>query len=206
MNQSTACVLQNDIDNKLIYHDTILDIYVRCSDIISECNKCSDRATCFECENGAVLEEKDICISKELVDNKSYFEDETTHKYVSCSIIPNCTKCNSITECTECQADFDLFNEKCQMKSTEVRNKSSSSKLSTGAIIGIVFGCIGFLLIVAGGIYFFLHRMKYNKMPKTESNFVAVEENVNNLNNEKQEVVNSNQDIGNSKKRSIHNV
>ena len=206
VNQSTACVLQSDIDNHLIYHDEALNIYVRCSDLISECNKCSNRTTCFECGNEAVLEEKDTCISKEFVENNSYFEDETTHKYVSCSIIPNCVACTSSSVCKECQKDFVLKDNKCQLTSNQDGGSKSSSKLSTGAIIGIVLGCLGFLLLIAGGVYFLLNFRKNKTMTTTETNLAVNEEKVFNSDNEEQGVNQNAIEEGKTKKRSIHNV
>ena len=203
VNENTACFLEEDIENSLVYHDQALDLYILCSDLIQDCKKCSDRTICFLCEDGSVVEENNTCISKEFVQNNSYVEDETTHKYVSCSIIDNCITCTSTTVCTKCIEGFNVENNICQIITST--NNSSDKKLSTGAITGIVFGCLGFLLIVAGVVYFLLSGFKKNIGNNAEINLAVNEENVNNFNvNDKIDI--ENHDIGTTKKRSIHNA
>ena len=204
VNQNTSCFLKKDIDNSLIYHDTALNIYVRCSDLIEDCEQCSDRATCFRCQNGSVVEENNTCISEELVDNNTYIKDETTGKYVSCSIIDNCITCSSKTVCTKCQEGFKINNNICQMISNS--NDDKDKKLSSGAIIGIVFGCVGFLLIVAGVVYFLLNKFKKISPTKSETNLPVSEEVEKNFENVQQDVIQNNPDSEKVKKRSIHNV
>ena len=87
-------------------------------------------------------------------ENKNYFYNETSHKYISCSIIDNCLTCDSSTICTSCQAGFTIKNNIC-----EKIESSSGDNLSTGAIVGIVFGCLGFLLLVAGGVYILINKI-----------------------------------------------
>ena len=62
------------------------------------------------------------------------------------SIIANCIICDSGTVCTSCQNEFRLDNNIYVSNNME----DGSYNLSTGAIIGIVFGCLGFILIIAG--------------------------------------------------------
>ena len=200
VNQNTSCFLEKDIENSFIYHDNALNIYVRCSDLIQDCQQCSDRATCFNCQNGSVVEENNTCISKELVENNSYVQDETTGKYVSCSIIDNCITCSSKTICTKCQEGFNINDGICKMVSDK------DKKLSTGAIVGIVFGCVGFLLIVAGVVYFLLKKFKKIGPIKSETNLPVNEEKVNNFENEQQDIIENNPDSKKVKKRSIHNA
>ena len=58
----------------------------------------------------------------------------------------NCIKCNSGDVCLSCKEGYQINdNKKCEKINSE---EDEENKLSTGEIIGIVFGCIGFLLIV----------------------------------------------------------
>ena len=202
VNQNTRCYLESDIENNIVYYNPITQIYSPCSDLISLCKKCNSTENCTECGVEGVLEESNICITKVLVENNSYFEDETTHKYVSCSIIDNCLACTSRTVCSICKEGFDIKNNICQIHSSD---DESDNKLSTGEIIGIVFGCVGFLLIVGGGVYFFLIKYKnFNpnvieeKPGNIEENVGKVEENIN--------LDKKNEEDPKTSKRNIHNV
>ena len=160
LNNDRECINQVDIDNNIYIYNPDTKLYSPCSDLIQLCHKCNNVSSCTECGNDGALEENNTCISIELVENHYYFKDETTNKYVSCSNIDNCITCNSSTVCTECKEEFEVKNSKCQKKETQVNDKGKDNKLSTGAIVGIVFGCLGFLLIIAGGVYFFLNKFK----------------------------------------------
>ena len=87
------------------------------------------------------------CVSN---DNKDYYflYNEGDQIYKKCeSAIANCQKCSSQTICTLCKRGYELEDKDgtviCE------KEEDDDDGLSTGAIIGIVFGCIGFLLIVA---------------------------------------------------------
>lgn len=196
VNNDKECISQGDIDNNIYYYNPETQIYTSCSNLIQLCYKCSNSSTCTECGNEGNLEENNTCIPNELVENSYYFEDETTHRYVSCSVIDNCVTCSSRTVCTKCQEGFNVDNNKCQMI-TQV-NDDSDNKLSTGAIIGIVFGCVGFLLLVAGVVYFMLNR--FNK--KQANNTIVPEEKVE-VNEEAEKKA---EEVVKSTKRSIHNA
>ena len=45
-----------------------------------------------------------------------------------------------------------------------INDTNNDDKLSTGAIVGIIFGCIGFLLLVARVIFYFIYKSKKNKI------------------------------------------
>ena len=162
LNNDKDCISQGDLDNNIYIYNPDTNLYSPCSDLIQLCHKCDNKDTCLECGIDGALEENNTCISKELVENQNYFLDETTHKYVSCSTIENCLNCTSSTVCTGCEEEFEVNNSKCQKKVTQVNSDSKDDKLSTGAIIGIVFGCLGFMLLVAGGVYFLLNKFRKN--------------------------------------------
>ena len=187
VNNNKKCILQTDIDNHMYYYNPNLGIYTSCSSLISLCKKCNDDSNCFECTEEGALEENNTCISQELVENHYYYLDSDSKKYISCSIIENCVTCSSKTVCTSCQSGFKVKNNKCE-------KDNDDDGLSTGAIIGIVFGCVGFLLIVALSV-FLLIKYKF----KNEDN---------NLDKEKQENYNINQEENNTPntKRTIQNV
>ena len=106
-----ACILQEDIDEHKYYHDTGTDIYTRCSSLISECNKCSDRTTCTECLGDAKLEEHNICIPNSDVIANLYYLDVTINKYASCSKISQCKTCLSSTNCLQCNDGYVIIEE-----------------------------------------------------------------------------------------------
>ena len=190
VNNNKDCMLQSDIDNNIIFFNPNTNIYTPCSELISLCHKCDSETSCTECGQDGKLEESNSCISNELVENHNYFKDSTTGKYVSCSIIDNCITCSSKTVCTKCKEGFNVNNNICQIIS------SSEKKLSTGAIVGIAFGCLGFLLIVGGVVYFLL-----NKSKNKEINTIETEEKV-----EVKEFTETKEEEIKRKKRSIHNA
>ena len=78
--------------------------------------------------------------------NKDYYflYNSESNIYKKCELeIPNCRKCSSKTKCTSCKNGYKLEDEDGKTICEE------DNGLSTGAIIGIVFGCVGFLVIVA---------------------------------------------------------
>ena len=173
INNNIECLSIDDIEDHLYFYNPNLKIYELCSNLIDLCHKCSSNSTCTECSNEGALEESNICISKELVNNNNYFLDEETNKYVSCSIINNCITCNSNTTCLSCKDGYILNNHIC--KKREQKNDDKDNKLSTGAIVGIIFGCLGFLLIVAGVIIFILYKLKKNKFGNNNPSLVKNE-------------------------------
>ena len=77
--------------------------------------------------------------------NKDYYflYNEESQIYKKCELeIPNCEKCSSKTKCTSCKKGYELEDKDGKTICEE------DNGLSTGAIIGIVFGCVGFLAIV----------------------------------------------------------
>ena len=128
----------------------------KCSIAVPNCLHYLDDELCQECNEGFILtKDKKECITQEDIDSQLYFLDDESGQYVNCAIINNCIKCTSGTECIKCQNGFELNNNVCNKIETD-----DDDKLSTGAIIGIVFGCVGFLLIVLGIIYYILKKGK----------------------------------------------
>ena len=71
-------------------------------------------------------------------------------------------KCSSSKNCLLCQEGFEVKNNICQsISGGNDNNNKEDKKLSTGAIVGIVLGIVGFLLIAAGLVFFFMN--KYRK-------------------------------------------
>ena len=167
----------SDIEYKIVYFNPETQVYSDCSDLISLCYKCNNENTCTECGSNGALEENDKCIDNSLVENNTYFINITTNKYVSCSIINNCIKCSSSTNCLLCQEGFEVKNNICQSISggneNNDNNNKEDKKLSTGAIVGIVLGILGFLLIAAGLVFFLMN--KYRKQ-QTVPNTIPDEE------------------------------
>ena len=167
VNNNKACIDLNDVNNKIIYYNPIKNLYTSCSDLIQLCYKCDNELTCIECDSNALKEENDKCISSDLVDNKYYYLNEITSKYESCSKIDNCLKCTSNNICILCKEGFVVNNDNiCERV---LRDEDNDDKLSTGGIIGIVFGSVVFLCIIGFGVYFLLKRAKNNNINIIES-------------------------------------
>ena len=167
VNNNQKCIDLNEVNNKIIYYNSIKDLYTSCSDLIQLCYKCENEATCIECNSNAFMEENDKCISSELVNNKYYYLNEATIKYESCSKIDNCLKCTSNDVCILCKDGFTVNNDSiCERV---LRNEDNDDKLSTGSIIGIVIGLVVFLCIIGFVVYFLIKRAKNNNINIIES-------------------------------------
>ena len=150
-NDKKLCAKKVDVDNNL-YTKTNDGLLVACSNLIKDCEKCTDTDTCFQCQDGAGLTNNDSCINTTLVEEKhDYYKDENTNTFISCLTLGHCLTCISSSVCTSCKEGFTLGNNKCE-KNEE--NKDDGG-LSTGAIIGIVGGCLLFLLLLL--LIFYLH-------------------------------------------------
>ena len=210
-NINKLCILQTDVDNNIyIYNNE--GILTPCSSLIKDCNRCNNTSSCYECQGDTALIENDTCIQKELVENNNnYFKDNVTNKYISCSIINNCITCESSTKCLSCKDGFNVENDIC----TEIisNDDNDDNKLKTGAIIGIVFGCLGFFLLVAGALYFFMAKFfkKNGDVDNIiENNMVEVTEGKRENNQEEDARVPENENENkievHTNRRSIHNV
>ena len=204
-NENKLCATQGDIDNN-IYIFTNGNLML-CSSLIQDCHRCNDSSTCLECQEEAGLIDNDTCVNINIIEeNKNYYKDEKTNRYISCSIMDNCITCESGSVCTSCQEGFILNDNKLCHKIDE----DDDDGLSTGAIIGIVFGCVGFLLIVAGIVYYLISKVfKTNKsnIPNEMKDDVKISE-------EKKDTIFENEEnapvqkdpMTTKNKRSIHNV
>ena len=208
VNNSRACILQQDIDNHLVYYDNKLGIHVYCSSLISDCQKCDDRENCTSCESGNSLEENNKCISDELIENHKYVLDDETQKYISCSKIDNCDTCYSITACTQCQEGYIVDNNICKSQSNPVNNDDDG--LSTGAIVGIVIGCLSFLLMIVGLLLFLIKKGKLFNKQKNNITIANDEENVvktfSNENNNENNKCDEEKENETKSRRTIHNI
>ena len=165
VNDKASCIMQSSVDDKIVYYNKITEIYTQCSDLIHLCHKCSNEKTCIQCGAEGALVQDDTCINNSLVINNNYYKNETSQKYTSCSIIDNCFKCLSDTECILCQEGFELDNnDRCIRISYD-----EDSGLSTAAIIGIIFGCIGAILIAGVIIYFLFKKTKIQNVPEIQN-------------------------------------
>ena len=209
-NNDTLCARQSDIDNN-IFIWTNGGILKPCSDLIKDCHQCNDSSTCYNCQEGAGLIDNDTCINKTILEeSKEWFIDEGTQRYVSCSVISNCITCDSSTVCTSCKSGFSLNNNICN----EIVNNDDNDDggLGTGPIIGIVFGCLGFLLLAAGVVCFLFGKIfkKNNVQIKRSTNervVVSEEKHDKVPENEEKALDNENQNQieVHTVKRSIHN-
>ena len=77
-------------------------------------------------------------------------------------------------------------------------NPEDDNKLSTGAIVGIVIGCLGFLFLVLLLVYFLIKKYKDKERIET----IASEEKA----DVKEEPEQRNEERRRSSRRSIHNV
>ena len=157
-NDQTLCVLQSDFESK-IYNYNNDGLLKLCSSMINSCNRCNNSTSCFECQTESGLLYNNTCLSKKIIeDENNYYKDDITNKYISCATLDNCVKCLSKTICTHCQEGFVINNNICE------KIKDSDNNLSTGAIVGIIVGCLVFLLLVAGLVYYLLKKKIANKI------------------------------------------
>ena len=211
-NNGTLCVQKSDIDNN-IYIWTPNGLLSPCSSLIKDCHKCNETSKCYECQEDSALIDNDTCLKKtELEEKKNYFKDETTNRYISCSIMDNCNTCESRTECTSCLDGFILSNNLCN----KINNDNNDDDgLGTGAIIGIVFGVVGFLLLAILTGYYLIKKVfnKNNgKQVNTNANNAVNDDAINIDGNERVEIVKDEKTVDTekvdvqNKKRSIHNA
>ena len=118
----------------------------KCENFYTDVNHFWDCSVCREGYFRAIesSESETICENN---NNKDYYFlfNAESQIYKKCeSAIANCQKCSSQTKCTLCKRGYELDDE-----NGSVICEKEDDGLSTGAIIGIVFGCIGFLAIVA---------------------------------------------------------
>jgi len=202
VNNGQRCILQSDVDNNIIYFNPTTQLYTPCSELISLCHKCNNESTCTDCGTDGSLDINYKCASKDQIQNNNYYLDEATNRYVSCSIINNCLTCSSNTICISCNPGYILNND----KKCDKINEDDDDGLSTGAIIGIVFGSLGFLLIVAGVIYYLINRMKKQNSYQGDINDVP-EEKIESKNEQENDGINEpEKNQVKTTKRSIHNV
>ena len=161
-NNQTLCASQVDKDNNIYIYNP-QGLLVTCSSIYQDCNRCNETHKCIECQEGAGLIDNNTCLSKATIEEEHhYYKDETTNSYISCSVMNNCITCSSSTICTSCQTGFKINNNNLCEKINESNDENDDNKgLSTGAIIGIVIGCVAFLALVAFLVYYL-----YNKFFK----------------------------------------
>ena len=67
-----------DKENSMYSYNS-LGIIMIYDDLIPGCNQCFNDSSCFNCNDGSVLLENDICLSKNVLEEKhNYFIDEKT--------------------------------------------------------------------------------------------------------------------------------
>ena len=165
-NDNILCASQIDKENNMYAYNP-LGLLMTCNDLIQDCKQCTNSSSCYNCYDESVLLDNDTCLAKSIInENNNYIKDEITNKYISCSIIDNCFSCISKTVCTSCQNGFRLNSNKICEK---INNDNDDNKLSTGAIIGIIFGCLGFLICVAFLLYY-LYKKYFKKNDNTDLN------------------------------------
>ena len=210
-NSNTLCASKTDIENNMYAYNPLGKL-MTCNDLIQDCKQCHNSSSCYNCYDESVLLEDDTCLEKNIInENNNYILDETINKYISCSIIDNCFSCVSKTECTSCQNGYALNNNKF----CDIINNEDDNNLSIGAIIGIVFGCLGFLVFVALIVYYLLKKVfkKNDNLASNEAqNNIQITEgkkdkiqDVEDIEENSEKEVEKNKIIIHKTRRSIHN-
>ncbi len=100
-----------------------------CSSLIQDCHRCNNSSTCLECQEEAGLIDNDTCVNINIIEeNKNYYKDEKTNRYISCSIMDNCNTCESRTECTSCLDGFILSNNLCNKINNDNNDNNDNQK------------------------------------------------------------------------------
>ena len=85
-----------------------------------------------------------------------FLYNEESQIYKKCDLeIQNCQKCSSVTKCTLCYNGYELNEENGKIMCKK-QEEADDNGLSTGAIIGIVFGCIIFLCNNCDNYYLYI--------------------------------------------------
>ena len=157
-NAKTLCISSADKESNMYAYNP-KGFLILCSSLIEDCNECENYQNCLNCKDGSGLTNNNKCISESIVEqNHNYYKDETTNRYISCSIIENCISCTSSTICISCKNGYKINSDNI----CEKVNDKDDNDLSKGAIAGIVIGCFLFLvLIIIGG--YFLYKNVLNK-------------------------------------------
>ena len=183
-------------DSKINYYSCLLYSNVK------NCLECPNKEKCTQCAslNYELVNDQTLCLLDTDKESNLYYYDETTNRYISCSIMENCIKCNSGDVCLSCKEGYQINdNKKCEKINSE---EDEENKLSTGEIVGIVFGCIGFLLIVIIIILLLIKKCAKNE-GNNSINIIKIEDDIKsrNKNQEEQNEIN----IYSTKRRSIGN-
>ena len=144
-----------DLSTFEYYFDTMTQKYMRCSEKLSNCKKCSQNGNMIDCTecitNDYVLlhDDSDECILKTTIENdntNSYFSDEG--KYYSCSnslyhSVENCLTCNNKDTCLSCKSGYQLLvsNDFCISNSDLKKNKYVFINNSYKTCSEIIKGC-----------------------------------------------------------------
>ena len=88
--------------------------YYPCNEAITNCNKCYDAQSCYECINGLkiIYKEQNKCYEDSYFEgNKSYYKKNDTF-YEKCSTsMPHCNICDDNTICHDCEKDHYFIND-----------------------------------------------------------------------------------------------
>ena len=180
-NNGKTCYSQNEVTKNEVIFDSNINSYIFCKDVMAGCNTCKNTTTCDACKSNLILVDDDKCLPEsDLISSNHYIlfskqdeKGEIINKYISCSIaIEHCETCTSNKVCTSCSVGYNLNNDKLCEK---IKEKNNDDDLSTGSIVGIVIGCVGFLIISGLTAYFFL--IKKIK-PDLKLNSLEIAENV----------------------------
>ena len=209
-NHQTLCASKSDKENNIYVYNP-QGLLMPCSSLIQDCNRCNDTQNCFECQEGAGLIDNNTCLSEATIEQEhNYYKDEITHKYISCSVMNNCITCSSSTICTSCQTGFKINNNNLCEK---IDNSNDDDKgLSTGAIVGIVIGCIAFLVLIALLTYY-LYNKFFKKSNLDNSHIITIPDKVDIVQDKKEkdegpekEEKNEQKEVNvHTTKRTIHN-
>ena len=92
------------------------DSYFPCNESITNCDKCSDEKTCYECYNNLklILNYQNFCYNENFLKNNLSLVKKNESFYMECSeSIEHCSSCYLSNEikCSKCEANFVFLNE-----------------------------------------------------------------------------------------------
>ena len=110
----TICLNKNNFDNYYTKDEGIS--YYPCENEITNCSKCyydinQNKTKCFLCNNNNsfLIIGKDICLSRDKI-NQTYFYINETHINKCSNSINNCEECENNNTCSRCTNDFYMIN------------------------------------------------------------------------------------------------
>ena len=133
-NDRTKCIKEEEDNHEINKEEYFTEnngtSYIKCDEVIENCNKCLNKSYCIKCNNEYYLvgEEKNKCIEHNKIieedKNKYYMDENNTVIYLCNTSLINCEECTNKSYCTKCKDNYFFIGEdktKCLNESELVK-------------------------------------------------------------------------------------